>query len=62
MTNQGVTLFRNTDQTVTIWDSLINKLIAYLLLIFLLTHATSQMPQPSHYRQVPVPGLVNGVD
>lgn len=54
----GVTLFRNTDQTVTIWDSLINKLIAYLLL----THATSQTPQPLHYQQVLVPELVSGVD
>jgi|GEM_PF-4376380 len=29
MENPGVTIFRNTDQTVTIWDSLINKFITY---------------------------------
>lgn len=56
--NPGVTLFRNADQTVTIWDSLINKLVAYLLL----THAISQTPPPWRYQQVPVPGLVSGVD
>lgn len=56
--NPGVTLFRNIGQTVTIWDSLITRLIAY----FLLSHAISQTPQPWHYQQVLVPELVSGVD